>query len=84
MWNPQRNLTSDVAEGVAALIAVRGGVRQLAAADAIEHDQDDAWKGSQVSDVSIVAMACLNARRSLPSTSKTTTNLSKFLIRASK
>jgi hypothetical protein len=60
--NTERDLPGDVAEGVAALITVSGGVRQLAAADAVEHDQDDTRKRSQVSDVSIVAMACLNAR----------------------
>ena len=40
--NAERNRRGDVAEGVAALIAVRGRVRQLADADAVEHDQDDA------------------------------------------
>ena len=61
MRNPEPNPSRDVAERVAALIAIRGGIRQFAAADAVEHDQDDAGKGSQVSDVSMVAMACLNA-----------------------
>ena len=32
----------DVAERVAALIAVRGGIRQLADADAVQHDDDGA------------------------------------------
>jgi hypothetical protein len=34
----------DVAERIAALVAVGGGVRQLAAADAVEDDQDDPGK----------------------------------------
>ena len=59
--NSKRDLAGDVTERVAALIAVGLGVRQLTAADAVEHDQDDTGKRSQVRDVSMVAMACLNA-----------------------
>jgi len=59
--NSKRDLAGDVTERVAALIAVGLGVRQLTAADAVEHDQNDTWKRSQVRDVSMVAMACLNA-----------------------
>jgi hypothetical protein len=51
----------DIAQRVAALIAVNRRVRQLTAADAVEHDQHNARERSQVRDVSIVAMACLNA-----------------------
>ena len=39
------NLPRDVAERVAALVAVGGRVGQLADADAIEHDEDDAGGG---------------------------------------
>ena len=35
----------DVAQRVAALVTVRRGVGQFAAADAVEHDEDDAGKG---------------------------------------
>jgi len=59
--NSKSDLARDVAEGVAALIAVDCGVRQLTAADAVEDDQNDTREGCQVRDVSIVAMACLNA-----------------------
>ena len=38
----QRNAPRDVAERVAAVVAIVARVRQLAAADAVEHDQDDA------------------------------------------
>ena len=48
MRNAKRNLPGDVAESVAALIAVGRRVRQLTAADAVEHDQNDARKRSQV------------------------------------
>ena len=61
MRDSQRYVARDVAECIAALIAVSGSVRQLTATDAIKHDQNDAGKGSQVSGVSIVAIACLNA-----------------------
>jgi hypothetical protein len=41
---------ADVAERVAALVAVRGGVRQLADPDAVEHDEDDALEGGSRRD----------------------------------
>ena len=37
----QRDVAADVAERVAALVAVRRGVGQLSDADAVEHDQED-------------------------------------------
>jgi hypothetical protein len=37
----------DVAKSVAARVAVGRGIRQLAAADAVEHDQDDARERCQ-------------------------------------
>jgi hypothetical protein len=39
-WDAQRDLLRDVADGVAALIAVRRRIRQLADTDAV-HDNDD-------------------------------------------
>ena len=45
--NPQLDLLRDVPKRVAALVAVGGGIRQFAAADAVEHDQEDAREGSQ-------------------------------------
>jgi hypothetical protein len=45
--DPQRNMTRDVAERVAPFIAVRRRIRQLAAADAVEDDQENAGKGCQ-------------------------------------
>ena len=41
----QRHLLRDVAEGVAALVAVGDGIGQLADADAVEHDDDGAGEG---------------------------------------
>ena len=38
----QTDLPRDVAERVAALVAVGGGIRQFADADAVENDQEDA------------------------------------------
>ena len=61
MRDAQSDLAGNIAQRVAALIAVDRRVRQLTAADAVEDDQHYAWKRSQVRDVSIVAMACLNA-----------------------
>ena len=61
MRDAQSNVAGNIAQRVAALIAVNRRVRQLTAADAVEHDQYNARKRSQVRDVSIVAMACLNA-----------------------
>jgi hypothetical protein len=43
-------LPRDVGERVAPLVPVRGGIGQLAAADAVEDDEDDARKWSQVMD----------------------------------
>ena len=39
------DLPRDVAERVAAFIAVHGSVRQSACADTVEHDDDDSGKG---------------------------------------
>jgi hypothetical protein len=46
MRNAQRYLACEIAERVAPLIAVRSGIRQLAAADAVENDQEDAPKSA--------------------------------------
>ena len=46
--HPKRAVFRDVAERVAALIAVRGRVGQFATADAVEDDQNDAGEGSQI------------------------------------
>jgi hypothetical protein len=45
--DPQRHGTGNVRERVAPFVAVRGGVRQLTAANAVEHDQEDTREGSQ-------------------------------------
>ena len=42
----ERQLFRDVSQRVASFIPVRGGIGQLAAADAVEHDEDDAGKGT--------------------------------------
>jgi hypothetical protein len=42
----ERHLLRDVPQRVASLVPVRGGVGQFATADAVEHDQDDAGKGT--------------------------------------
>jgi hypothetical protein len=42
IWDLQRAGASNVAESVAAGVAVVGGVRQRAKADRIEHNPDDA------------------------------------------
>ena len=47
MRDAQSNVAGNIAQRVAALIAVNRRVRQLAAADAIENDQEDTGKGSQ-------------------------------------
>ena len=47
--NVQRHLRGDVAERVAALVAVQRGIGQLADADAVEHDEDDAGTKGTVS-----------------------------------
>ena len=44
----QANLPGDVAERVAALVAVGRRVGQLADADAVEHDEDDACSGQEL------------------------------------
>ena len=61
MRDAKRDAFCDIRESVAAGIAGGRRVGQLTAADTVEDDQDDARKGSQVRDVSMVAMACLNA-----------------------
>ena len=48
---PQRDVPCDVAERVASLVTVRGGIRQFAAADAIENDQENAREWSQAGGV---------------------------------
>jgi hypothetical protein len=45
--NPQADRACDVAKRVASLVAVGGSVRQFAAANAVEHDQDDARERCQ-------------------------------------
>ena len=45
--NLQGHVAGDVAEGVAPLVAVRRGIRQFAAADAVQDDQENAGEGSQ-------------------------------------
>jgi hypothetical protein len=44
----QRTMAADVAERVAALVAVRRGIGQLTDADAVEHDQEDAREDRHV------------------------------------
>jgi len=48
--NSKANPPGDVAQRVAALIGVGRSIRQLSAPGTIEHDQDDARKGSQVTN----------------------------------
>jgi hypothetical protein len=43
----QRDDPGNVAQRAAPFVAVRRRIRQLTAADAVEDDQEDAWKGSQ-------------------------------------
>jgi hypothetical protein len=38
------NVPGDIPQRIAALVTVRSGVGQFAAADAVEHDEDDAGK----------------------------------------
>jgi hypothetical protein len=47
VWNAQADRAGNVAERVAAFVAIVGGIRQLAAADAVEDDQDDARERCQ-------------------------------------
>jgi len=46
MGNAQLHLPREIAERVAPLVAVRSSIRQLAAADAVENDQEDAPKSA--------------------------------------
>jgi hypothetical protein len=43
--HPECNMLCDISQRVAALIAIGGRVGQFAAADAVEHEEDDAGKG---------------------------------------